>query len=585
MRRQTPLVLFVLVLVACVAMTVPVAGGGTDGTTAQATVSTATSSSPSAGPSVGALADGHVSDCAATPPDDFSDPAGETSETVGWVDGYWYNEPLDIEGELENPLTQEELNQVLRRTAARVEAIRCLTLETPPPVATTTIEEQIEQSERYYQGLPPERRNFLNAEMQTLLLVGTERDAATVQAEQEGSFGAAYYVPGDNTMLFVVENPDEIRIDESILAHELVHALQYQNIDLPPTYQRETNDGVIAGRTTTEGDASLVQELYAENCDQWAGDCLTYEAGTRNQANWGEFVNQFAPYSTSLVAETRATEGWEGVNDLLRNPPESTVEAIYPEKYGDFQRASVILSDQSNDEWERIELPYQNIDHEVLGQHGLLGMLVAPVFEGKGPQDAVDKQQFLQEHSGGPYEYDISAVDGWQGDKLFTYASDATDVPTSDTERGSVLKTAWENATDAAAFRTAYEELIGIRGGKVADGYENVYTIESQNWSMAIATEQRGDRLLIVTAPTIDDLTEIHSVDLQETSESTPNETTPTPDASETTPTETPTNQTGTPETSDSNVSTADGTGPGFGVIAGLLSIGLSTVLLRRRQA
>jgi hypothetical protein len=530
-----------------------------------------------------------VSECAAQPPADFADPDGGTSETIGWVDGYWYNEPLDIEGELENPLTQDELNQVLRRTAARVEAIRCLTLETPPPVQTTTIEEQIEQSKQYYQGLPPERRDFLNAEMQTLLLVGTERDAATVQAQQEGSFGAAYYSPGQNTMLFVVEDPDEIRIDESILAHELVHALQYQNIDLPRVTQRETNDGIVAARTTIEGDASLVDDLYAENCDEWVGDCLTYDAGERNQPNWGEFVNQFAPYSTGLVAETRATEGWEGVNDLLRNPPESTVEAIDPEKYGDFQRANVILSDQSNDEWERVDLPYRSIDHEVLGQHGLLGMLVAPVFEGKGPQDVVDRQQFLEEHTGGPYDYDISAVDGWQGDKLVTYTSGDANLTMSDTERGSVLKTAWNNATEAAAFRTAYEELIGIRDGEAAEGYENVYTIDNQNWSMAIATEQRGDRVLIVTAPEIDDLTAIHPVELTQTNDDTPaaNTSTPTPDTAENSSAGTPTNETdaGGAGNNSSATETTDGTGAGFGVVAGLLAICAWTVFFGRNRS
>ncbi len=81
------------------------------------------------GPSVGAtpvLASDHVNQCAADPPADLSDPAGDTEDVIGWVEGYWYNESVDVTGPT---LTESELDTLVTRTAARVEALRCLTYD------------------------------------------------------------------------------------------------------------------------------------------------------------------------------------------------------------------------------------------------------------------------------------------------------------------------------------------------------------------------------------------------------------------------------------------------------------------------
>lgn len=529
----------------------------------------------------------HVPECAAEPPGGFADPSEDTSETIGWVDGYWYNEPLDIEGELENPLDESQVDDIIARTAARVETLRCLNLDEVPSFTTSTFEEQIEQSERYYAGLADSDRNFINAQMQTMLLVGTETDAVELQAQQQGSFGIAYYSSAQNTMIFIVEEPGEIRIDEVTLAHELVHALQFQNFDLRGSYGRETNDGTIAGRTTIEGGASLVDQLYEQRCGgEWRGECIQFEIEPPEPPNWGEYLNQYAPYSTPLVAQTKEEDGWDGVNELLESPPDSTVEAIYPEMYGEFERAEVTVQDQSTDDWELVGAPpYGNTEYDVIGQHGVVGMVVAPSYDNGGSVSTVPtSEQFFEEHSGGLFNYDIPSARSWRGDKMVAYASE-------DGNRGAVWKTVWVNESEAAEFRQAYEQIIDFQDGQLAEGYENVYTFEeAQNYSMALALEQREDRLTIVTAPTVEDLTSIHDVELLE-----PPDPTPTP-----TPQETPANQnsdetpeqespsaeesTATRDGEPTGEDSSDGDGAGFGVGVGTVALAVTALLAHRRR-
>lgn len=42
-----------------------------------------------------AFADDHVGQCAATPPSDLDDPDNPEG-VVGWVEGYWYSEPVEV---------------------------------------------------------------------------------------------------------------------------------------------------------------------------------------------------------------------------------------------------------------------------------------------------------------------------------------------------------------------------------------------------------------------------------------------------------------------------------------------------------
>ena len=528
------------------------------------------------------LTDNHVGECATEPPEDFSDPEGGTSETIGWVDGYWYNEPLDIDGELENPLTDDELEELVPRTAARVEALRCLAFEEVPPTQSTTFDDRLAEFEEEFEDVDDEYRDFANAQMKAQLLVDTEEDAIDVEAEQRAGFGVAYYDIGESYMGFVVDEPGEFEINQVTLAHELLHALQDQHFDILEPFQRGTNDGFVASLAVVEGDATVLDEMYEENCmtGEWEESCLEFTPDQEDPANWGDTVNLLAAYHTPLVAQTYNEDGWEGVNDLLEAYPNSTIEAIYPEQYGEFEKQNLSVSDESTDEWERIEVEGQPYD--VVGQQGLLGMLLAPTYETGGLSNVVDIDAFLQPNPGGDLQYDHPAVNGWQGDNFFAYVGD-------DGDRASVWKTAWANDQEAATFAASYEDLIDARGGSLAEGYGNVYTFDdADGWDMAIALEHDDERFWIVAAPTIDALTDVHDIELLDADEvtPTPDDTTPTPadDGDDTTPADDGDDTTPADDGDDTTPADADDDGAGFGVAVGALAVVLTALFVRRQS-
>ncbi len=447
------------------------------------------------------LASDHVHECAETPPEDHADPEGDTADVVGWVDGYWYNEPLDIDDT--NRLTEEEIEELTARTAARVEALRCHTFEELPPLEFLTRDEyrdDVESSIR--QSMGEEDQQFADAQLASMLLVGTEEEAKEVLIEQRAGFPAAFYNTEDEVIGFITDDPDEIEIDQVTLAHELLHALQDQHFDIGTVFDEPTNDQFISSLAVVEGDAVLVDSTYAENCDldEWPDDCIRpTPVAPGEPASWGLTIEQLAAYHSPLVAEVKEDEGWDGVDALLEEPPDSMVQVIDPDQRDTFEPADLSVPDRSDETWEPVETEHGGYDR--LGQHALTAILIAPTFE--SGVEIVDVMEFQQAHAGGDFNYDISATDGWQGDQFHAYATDDGDV-------AGVWKLAWVNEAEAETFASAYEDLLAHRGGSEHDEYANVWTLEDGNWEMAVAVETDGDRLWIVTAPSVDELSAVH---------------------------------------------------------------------------
>ncbi len=573
MQRRTRILVLAVALVALTAVAMPGAASPAEGEGSAASQLSGTMEGA-------AIAGDHVDECAAEPPDDFDDPDGGTSETIGWVDGYWYNEPLDVDGELENPLSEDELEELVVRTAARVEVLRCLPFEDVPPVDFTTTDEYQEELEASFNDTSEEYRQFRNAQLATQFIAGQEQDALDLEAESRAAGALAFYSPADDYMAFIVEDPEEFTIDQVTLAHELVHALQDQHFNLTAVRTAATEDGNTAETAVIEGGATHVDSMYEENCESesWSDECVrdidTGEGG-EEPPNWALAIDQFAPYVAPLVAEIQQEDGWEGVNELYENMPASTVETIYPERYGEFERTNITVPDESAGDWERISVEGQ--EKQKIGQHGLVSMLVAPTYETEMIQ-IIDVQQFIQPTAGGELNYDVEPAAGWTNDNLFAYRTDDGDL-------GSVWKVAWETEADAEMFADGYTELAEYRGAQQHDDFENVYVADTGQWDTAVAIEQTDDRVWIVTAPTVDDLTEIHDIDLVEAGET--DDLTPTPD-DDATPTPEDTDDTEPADPGDDSqpddTADADDDGAGFGIVAGALAVVLGTLVVRNRQ-
>jgi PGF-CTERM protein len=79
-------------------------------------------------------------------------------------------------------------------------------------------------------------------------------------------------------------------------------------------------------------------------------------------------------------------------------------------------------------------------------------------------------------------------------------------------QTGTVWKLAWASEESRDSFLDSYETLItDVSGGERVDGYERTYTFgEDSKFDMALTIVPDGDRVTVVKAPTVDDLTAVH---------------------------------------------------------------------------
>lgn len=527
---------------------------------------------PSPDGPVTTLADGHVAGCAAESPPDQADPDGDTSDVVGWVDGYWYDEPLDVE----QPLTEAELDELVARTAARVEALRCLTFDEVPPTEMRTRAQHRDDIEAQFdETVTQADADFQNAQLATTLIAGQSTDAIELQLDVQTAFPAAFYDTETEFIGFITENPDRVELDQVTLAHELLHALQDQQFELGAIFEEPTTDGFTSSLAVVEGDAVLVEERYRENCQAgaWVDDCLTQVPGKPEIPSWPLTLEQLAAYNTPLVEQTDETEGWDGVNALFDEMPVSTVEAIYPERYGSYERPDLTVEDRSDEAWDRVEP--EETDHDILGQHTLTAILVAPFFESE--DEIVDIDEFAGPF-GTDFDYGHPVTEGWEGDRFHAY--------TDGEDTAGVWQLAWEDADAAATFADAFGDLAEHRGGTDRG---NVYTFEdSDEYEMALGVERDDDRLLVVTAPTVGELDAVHGPfeaggtdgDRNGTGDGTGNGDTNGDETGDS-----DTNGDGVGDgNGDANGDTADDSGPGFGVVVVVVAAVAGLAAVRRRQ-
>lgn len=219
------------------------------------------------------------------------------------------------------------------------------------------------------------------------------------QNQLSGEGIAAYYDPEDERIR--VRGTDLTPDLRVTLAHELTHALQDQFIDLD-----EVEDGLEDGaasrfRAVVEGDATNVANAYADE-ELTDAEHEVYQDSSANEVEEADLegvtpalVAFFqAPYALGpafdriVVAEDGAT----GLNNALREPPESDVQLLDPRAYFDGKAP------------ETVDLPDAPEGAEVIedGEFGALDWYVVLA-------SRVDAKRAL------------AVIDGWAGDSYTTY--------------------------------------------------------------------------------------------------------------------------------------------------------------------
>jgi len=501
-------------------------------------------------------------------------------DTLGWENGCWHDDPIAVT--VDDGLNETELEAVVARTMARVEFVRELEFEETVPVEVVSREEFRERTAGRYDNVSEAERLHQNVKHEALFFVPEDEDAIAQLEANTGGTVLGYYAPGPDRIVVVSDSDGPLRVDGPTLAHELAHALQDQQFNLS-RYDRSTTEQNNAVSGLLEGDPTYTEFLYRQRCgEQW--DCPSRDSGSGgppgSEFDWGIYFMGFQPYSDGgpFVQQLRQEGGWEAVNAAYENPPASSEQVMYPEKYPEETPANVTVPDRSDDAWRILELE-GGVNYAVYGEAGMASMFISPTFDDREPV-FVERNDIVTGDELNLVEYSIPETDGWNGDKLYPYVRNDS---AATNETGYVWKTEWDTRADAREFATAYVELLEFHEAEAVAGRENTYRIpDDEPYGDAFYLNRTGKTVVVVNAPDVDELANVRRGAAPET----PATATPTSPA-------TPTGGGATatvPPDGDGDEGTPAATtttSPGFGVpvaLAAAAALAVAALARRRRR-
>ncbi|MEF8799525.1 MAG: Hvo_1808 family surface protein [Halolamina sp.] len=427
-------------------------------------------------------------DVGTSDPGSVSAPADPEEDQLGWENGYWYNESIAINQS--DGLNESELEAFIARTMARVEWIRGAEFESTVPVEVISREE-FRSGPGRDTTVDSSRERAREQLWEGMLLIGEDRTVGAAYEELYGGTVLGYYSPREDQIVIVSQNETPV-VDRVTLAHELVHALQDQRF----TFLRgDTHDSGIAGTSVTEGDASYVEQRYEERCGaNWSCVDRPEQSSGADIAdrNLGVYVTIYAPYSDgpAFIHDIYQRGGWNAVNQLYSQPPETTEQLIDPERYPDDGPETVQVPDRSGENWQRYG------GAERVGESSTYAMLWF--------QRGLNRSTFSEESDPySRYNYTAEATDGWAGDTFVTYRNGDAG--------GYVWKLRWESRDDAVEFASAYRTVLVDRLN--ASAVEpNVYRVpDSSPFGDAFRVTRDGRTVTIVNAPQVRALENVHA--------------------------------------------------------------------------
>ncbi len=458
----------------------------------------------------------------------------DTDRDLGYVGEYAHDDILEIGDPA--ALTADELESVTYRSMARIEVVREQKFEHDVDVAVLSRDEFREQSGIL--GTSEPASPATNELWRGAFVVGGETDVNDALDDLYGDSVQGYY--SNDRIVIVTDDTDEIEIDRTTLVHELVHALQDQQFGLER--EGETLDEQRAENALIEGEANYVPHLYDQRCgSEW--ECLPDSTPSDEQpdgpeepvghpSNLGLFLSIYAPYSEgpTFVESLHERNGWEAVDEAHENRPASTSEVIHPELYPDTEPDDLEVPDRSSPNWEPATDDDGDPHVETVGEATLFaslwanGVIDRPLDEGIGSDERDAESDGTTPLS--PYNYSHPTTDGWSGDSFVAYQDRDTDAD----RLGHVWHLEWQSSDDAERFADAYVELLENRDAAATDTDESpagesagqTYQIDDGSFEGAYHVTVVDERVEIVGAPTVGELTEIHDIGLVSSTSITP---------------------------------------------------------------
>jgi len=283
----------------------------------------------------------------------------------------------------------------------------------------------------------PEIEEILREEniYKALFMISQDVSLYETRLEWTGSFSAAKW---QGKIYLVEENfdvTDEFKV-KSTFVHELTHILQetYSIPERPTTF-----DGDKALTSLKEGDATFMADIFKNqgvvpifwsvtpDDETSLSVPLALMFSDEIQPSLPDTINKINRfpyrYGVEFVKALYAQGGWNAVEEAYGNPPNTTEQIMYPEKYFALEDAQTVEAPSITGEWNKTKT-------ERFGEYFIQVML-------DNWLSTDDAEQ---------------AAEGWGGDTLTYYERDDDFL--------FMWNIAWDSRDDAHEFYLAFQEMM-----------------------------------------------------------------------------------------------------------------------------
>lgn len=347
----------------------------------------------------------------------------------------WRNEDAAIS---RGPTPQERL--VLNSLIVKTEAVRGLRFKYPVPIA---IQNRAAIEAFVHEKLLEEDVATDKVVYTALGLIPPELDIKELMTTVMGEQIVGYYDPDEDR--FVIRDDIMAKLgagnasgeSESVIVHELVHALQGQHLGLREQFELDRDtDSALAYQSVVEGDATLAMIAFLASAanmplhmllgrlDAMVAMAQATQGANQELDNAPPIVKVtlVAPYFEGLrFVGTHYRDGsWDAVNRTFDLRPPSMEQVLHVDKYGIDPPVKVKLPPVET----LTNNGYRLVKEDTLGELEMSVFLAPP---GK--------------------DRDEKAAAGWGGDRLHVYQATGSEAPSA---QGIVVwLTRWDTAQDA----------------------------------------------------------------------------------------------------------------------------------------